>query len=195
MLLAVCRIVRNETHTLEKAFPPWEIPVLTALHGRDSVTVLGTIEDGRDFPDPEDEYQRLAQRYGVDSEDRDLIVGRVYGSIDGLGVSNLARAIEEGMPDDEHFERLDELSEIDVSHLEDYPDLARGVHLGNITLDLAEELAEARTAQLARDAAAIAEDPDGTATGADKQKAKTSKKKTATKSRAKSRQRKKPVAA
>ena len=88
------RIRRNETIELQNSFPQWEIPVLKAVHGEDSVTEVGEKLVDREPQEARDEFDRLNSRYKRSrNEDGSLgtpFVHMVYGE---LGVDRLAQAI------------------------------------------------------------------------------------------------------
>lgn len=94
------RIRRNETIELQNSFPQWEIPVLKAVHGEDSVTEVGEKLVDREPPEARDEFDRLNSRYKRSrNEDGSLgtpFVHMVYGE---LGVDRLAQAIQDSVTD------------------------------------------------------------------------------------------------
>jgi hypothetical protein len=85
------RVRLSELHTKTRAFPPWEIPVLQAVHGDDAVKVVGNVDIDSELPDPALEYERLAERYP--NPTGPTYVAQVYGS-QGPGIARLAEAME-----------------------------------------------------------------------------------------------------
>jgi hypothetical protein len=93
MQYAICDVRVSELHTKQLTCPPWEVPVLQAIHG-ENVQVIGQQEVDRDPPDPDDEYKRLCNRYSSNKEESNSIVAQVYGTYDS-GIKALAKAIGE----------------------------------------------------------------------------------------------------
>jgi hypothetical protein len=93
-------IRRNETIQLVNSFPEWEIPILKAVHGEDSVVVKGEKLVDRQPPEAADEFVRLNDRYKRSrNEDGSLgtpFVHMVYGE---MGVGRLAEAISAAVTD------------------------------------------------------------------------------------------------
>ena len=92
-------IRRSELHTVERAVPLWEIPVIAAVHDEGAVrTVKDIVIVGRDLPDPKDEFERLEARYKLarneDGSRGMPVVAAVYGQ-HGAGLQALKRAIAE----------------------------------------------------------------------------------------------------
>jgi len=84
----------SELSTVTRVVPPWETPILRAVHGDPAVSVVGETRLDREPPDPTDEYQRLANHYS-DRERGIAPVAQVYGE-HSTGVARLAAAIERG---------------------------------------------------------------------------------------------------
>jgi hypothetical protein len=93
MKYAVCEVRVSELHTKQLSCPPWEVPILQAIHGN-AVTVIGEREVDRDPPEPEHEYQRLATRYSGNKETPSTVVAQVYGVFEA-GIHALEKAIND----------------------------------------------------------------------------------------------------
>lgn len=94
MKMSVVQVKKSELQSQKLVVPPWEVPVLQAVHGSDFVTEVGTESQERDAPDATEEYKRLERRYGTDRENGGLsFVAQVYGQ-HGAGVSKLKREID-----------------------------------------------------------------------------------------------------
>jgi hypothetical protein len=93
-------IRKNEGATIPGAYPEWELPILQAVHGPDRVVVTGSKLIDRAPPEPQDEFDRLRNRYGQSLDDNGSkstpFVHMVYGQ---LGVQKLAAAIEAATED------------------------------------------------------------------------------------------------
>jgi hypothetical protein len=89
------QIRKNEAFTVECAVPPWEVPILNAVHGPDNVKEVGHKLIDRALPEPQDEFDRLNNRYKRSRDENGAIstpyVHMVYGQ---LGVQKLADAIK-----------------------------------------------------------------------------------------------------
>lgn len=87
-------VALNKMSTTVAHVAEWEVPVLIAQWGDDARIVEGdegmTIEDIK-LPEPRDEFERLAQRYGPKHEDTPYVAG-VYGNF-GPGVNALRDAM------------------------------------------------------------------------------------------------------
>ncbi len=84
----------SETHTQRVEVPRWEIPVLQVIHGNDVVVVGQTIVK-RAIPDPGEEFQRLAARYGPKNEDVPAVAA-IYGNF-GPGTAALRNEIRDSL--------------------------------------------------------------------------------------------------
>jgi hypothetical protein len=88
----------SEHHTQAMTVAAWEVPILQAIHDAKEITLIseGTID--RDVPDPNDEYRRLATRYGNVTNDDGTqgipFVASVYGQF-GVGNHALVKAIQD----------------------------------------------------------------------------------------------------
>lgn len=90
----IAEIRLSEVHTQDVCLPRWEIPVLQVLHG-DSLKVISQVIVERSIPNPSDEFQRLATRYGPKNEDVPA-VGAVYGQF-GPGVTALRNEMRDSL--------------------------------------------------------------------------------------------------
>ena len=84
-------ITKNPMLKVPVVVPQWEAHVLLALWGEDA-QVTGTIVIDRVLPETNDEFTRLANKYGPRDEDIPF-VARVYGSF-GPGLRGLAKEFE-----------------------------------------------------------------------------------------------------
>jgi len=94
-------IRKNESSTLNEAYPAWELPILEAVHRPDNVKVIGEKLIDRAPPNPQDEFDRLVARYGRSRDDNGNYsthyTHMVYGQIGGA--AQLAKAINEHVVD------------------------------------------------------------------------------------------------
>lgn len=79
-------ITKNPMLKVPLEVPQWEAHILLALWGEDA-QVTGTVVYERDIPETNDEFTRLANKYGPRDEDIPF-VARVYGSF-GPGLRGL----------------------------------------------------------------------------------------------------------
>ena len=85
------RINKSETTVATINVPPWELPVLAAVHGGDRIAPTGRLVTvNRAKPEPQGEYDRLAIKYRS-NRDRggSEYVAEVYGAGE-IGVRRLA---------------------------------------------------------------------------------------------------------
>lgn len=91
----------NECHTVRRCVPLWELPLLQAMHGVESVTEVGEEDIERKVPDAEQEFTRLGSRYknmkNEDGSKGSLFVVGVYGQ---FGVKALKGAIDSSIVQD-----------------------------------------------------------------------------------------------
>ncbi len=80
-------IQKNALTQVHVCVPPWEYALLEGIYGAD-VQAIDEREVEREVPDPRDEFERLAIRYGPKNADTP-IVAAVYGNF-GPGVKALA---------------------------------------------------------------------------------------------------------
>lgn len=90
MKYLICDVRVSELLTKQVSCPPWEVPILEAIHGG-GVKVVGSEEIDRDPPSAEDEYRRLSNKYRGNKEDVNSIVAQVYGTFE----SGIAKVREE----------------------------------------------------------------------------------------------------
>lgn len=86
-------INRSEATKIQVEVPPWELPILEIVNGRENCEVVGTRMVPRELPDAVSEYDRLVQRYARRDEGNSPVAA-VYG-ISTLGVNALDRAINQ----------------------------------------------------------------------------------------------------
>lgn len=92
-------IRRSELHTVEDTLPLWEVAVVAAVHDEGALKIVGNVViQGRDLPDPREEYERLEARYKRSRNDDGSfgppVVATVYGQ-HGAGLLALKAAINE----------------------------------------------------------------------------------------------------
>lgn len=92
----VVQIRMNELSTVNKKVAPWETPVLQAIHGEDVIVKGSEIVAIKAVLSPEDEYARLANRYGPRDETK--YVERVYGAF-GPGYAAIGRIMAAAFTD------------------------------------------------------------------------------------------------
>lgn len=87
--------IQKDTNTIyNRAVPVWEIPILEFVFGEGNVVPLGVFEKApRDYPEPQDEHQRLSLKYGIDKETKTDFVATVYGA-SRIGIREIGKAIE-----------------------------------------------------------------------------------------------------
>lgn len=95
MRVAEVTVKRSEHHTATLLVGAWEILILQFEHTPEAVNVLGfKILEGRAYPDPQQEFERLSQRYGKDTESDASKASLTYGQ-GQMGVMNLRNLIEQ----------------------------------------------------------------------------------------------------
>ncbi len=132
--------------------PQWEAHVLLALWG-DDAQITGTIVYDRELPETNDEFTRLANKYGPRDEDIPF-VARVYGSFGpGLrGLENEFQASTAGSPVASVTEALPVVPEIDREKFDGAPQTLAGFDGSAAPTDVeAEELKLAETLKLEED--------------------------------------------
>jgi len=87
--------IQKDTNTIyNRAVPQWEIPILEFVFGEGNVVPLGVFEKApRDYPEAQDEHQRLSLKYGIDKETKTDFVATVYGA-SRIGIREIGKAIE-----------------------------------------------------------------------------------------------------
>lgn len=83
---------RSETTKLTISVPPWEVPVMQAVHGSDVCQVVGEVEVRRELPDADSEFVRLTNRYKDEKKSGQQFVEIVYG-VGSRGVEALRKEI------------------------------------------------------------------------------------------------------
>ena len=94
MRLVEVRVERDERLAVPTSIPPWELPILEAIHGAEKVVEIRRWSDGRRYPSPQGEYERLVKRYGVHVESDTAWAIRVYGE-GQKAVRDLASAMKD----------------------------------------------------------------------------------------------------
>jgi hypothetical protein len=91
------RVRRNESVTIEAAFPAWERHILESVHPETSI-VREVLMD-RAAPSAEEEFVRLENRYrqttNEDGSKGSSFVAAIYGHANGGGIPKLQAAIDE----------------------------------------------------------------------------------------------------
>jgi len=90
----VVTIRLNEYRTVTRTVAPWETPILEAIHGG-NLQRAGSKICNVDPPVPDDEFRRLADRYGPKDSDVPF-VAQVYGNF-GPGVRALTQVIADSL--------------------------------------------------------------------------------------------------
>jgi hypothetical protein len=73
--------------------PPWEVPLIEAVHGHEKCEVVGERLVRRSLPDAGAEFDRLITRYGIDTDNGQPLVALVYGG-GSVGIGRLKDAID-----------------------------------------------------------------------------------------------------
>lgn len=81
--------------------PPYELEILKAIYGEDAIQPHDEAWDDTPARDPESEYERLANRYGVDLESKRPWVEIVYGRLTSGHLAGAIRAASHGSPSPE----------------------------------------------------------------------------------------------
>lgn len=87
-------IRRSELSTIAVKVLPWDIPVLEFLHGVENVIVHGEVEAEANIDGAKQEYDRMEQAYGKDTETGTTYVSQVYGN-GGIGIAKLSQFMDE----------------------------------------------------------------------------------------------------
>jgi hypothetical protein len=103
---------RSEHHSAKVEVGAWEILMLQYEHSPEKVEILGFKRiEGRGYPDPQQEFERLGQRYGIDTESGASKVSLVYGQ-GQMGVMNLRNLIEQERKQEDGTEVLETVSNV-----------------------------------------------------------------------------------
>lgn len=113
----------SELQTTTVVCAPWETPILQAIYGEDEAVVTGEEEVDRELPDPQDEFTRLAVRYGPKNSDTP-VVAAVYGNF-GPGFRALERAMQACVEQELEIPELSDerIAEIAAAHAAKQPDI------------------------------------------------------------------------
>jgi hypothetical protein len=95
-------IHKNELTHVAKSVPPWEVPLIDAIH-KGAIKQVGETDSFDPLPDAKSEYARLERCYREFRDDNgdytgETVVGAVYGRF-GAGIANLAKAIADSEPE------------------------------------------------------------------------------------------------
>lgn len=93
MRFVTVRVDRSEHHKPVIDIGEWEIPLLQYEYAPEKVEILEVHVDARPYPEAQDEYARLSNRYGEDVESGAPKVALVYGQ-GMIGVGALRNMIE-----------------------------------------------------------------------------------------------------
>ncbi len=108
------RVRRNESVTIESAFPAWERHILESVHPETSV--VREIEMNRAPPPAEEEFVRLENRYrqttNEDGSKGSSFVAAIYGHANGGGIQKLQAAIDAATLSDAPADGEDLLGEV-----------------------------------------------------------------------------------
>lgn len=83
----------NLTHIAPVEVPPWELQILTAIHGKEKIEVIGQVEVDCEVPYLDAEVDRLTKRFGVVEESGVPWFNQVFGH-EERGARALAEEIE-----------------------------------------------------------------------------------------------------
>lgn len=86
---------RDSMTKIPKEVLPWEVPIYRAQYGDEKVEILGEVEREHDTLEPEEEYSRLRQQFGIEPDTKQSFVDIVYGR-GGPGVEALKKAMKAG---------------------------------------------------------------------------------------------------
>ena len=112
MRIAEVMVRRSEHHSAKVEVGAWEILMLQYEHSPEKVEILGFKRiEGRGYPDPQQEFERLGQRYGIDTESGASKVSLVYGQ-GQMGVMNLRNLIEQERKQEDGTEVLETVSNV-----------------------------------------------------------------------------------
>lgn len=101
MRVAEVSVNRSEHHSVQMLVGAWEVNMLQYEHSPEKVVVLGYKRiEGRAYPDARNEFERLSQRYGIDTDSGAPKASLVYGQ-GQMGVVNLNTLIEQERKVDE----------------------------------------------------------------------------------------------
>lgn len=79
MQLVEVRVERDERLAIPTSVAPWEVPILQTVHGPEKIIEVRKHFDGRGYPDPSIEFDRLVRRYGQHVESETPWAVKVYG--------------------------------------------------------------------------------------------------------------------
>jgi hypothetical protein len=88
-------VERSEHHSVPLMVGAWEVLVLQFEYGPEKVVVLGPKKlEGRNYPDAHQEFDRLQQRYGIDTDTGATKASIVFGQ-GAMGAMTLRNLIEQ----------------------------------------------------------------------------------------------------
>lgn len=94
MRVAQVSVNRSEHHSVSLLIGAWEILVLQYEYGPEKIVTEGFKKlEGRGYPDPQKEYERLSLRYGIDTDTGAPKASLVYGQ-GAIGVLSLRNLID-----------------------------------------------------------------------------------------------------
>lgn len=93
MRFITAKVTRDTNHSHTGDFAPWEIPILQLIHDPGNVVESGETQVDFEIPEPADEWDRLAKRYGTDGETKIPYVAAAFGQGQN-GLAALTAAIE-----------------------------------------------------------------------------------------------------
>lgn len=95
MRYAVVRLTRSEAQERVSEFRPWEVDILSMVHGPEKVEMVGEKDDGKPYPDAESEYGRLVAKYKSPEGSNTSYAQMVYG----VGPAKLAKVLRDAEQD------------------------------------------------------------------------------------------------
>jgi hypothetical protein len=102
---------RSEHHSVPLMVGAWEVLVLQFEYGPEKVEVIGPKKvEGRGYPDPQQEFERLSQRYGIDTDTGSSKASLVFGQ-GAMGAMNIRNMIEQ----ERKLEETEELEAVSLT--------------------------------------------------------------------------------
>lgn len=102
MRRVIVNVRLSELGTQQLDIAPWEVPIMAYTH-KEQIEVVGESVNDQRVPLPEEEWDRLEKRYGVDKETHVPRVAMAYGQ----GMNGMQALRREMAPHLEEQEKLD----------------------------------------------------------------------------------------
>lgn len=94
MRLIIVKVKTNKLTEQQVIVPPWEGLILEEVHGGANIKVVGTDFHDREYPDANEEFDRLERKYRGPADTEETYAGQIFGH-GRRGVENLDRLIHE----------------------------------------------------------------------------------------------------